>query len=64
MRRGVSVIDDDPPLVAMGERMKGKRGKSEKVSRVSGREGKRRDETRVPIQDEENEFLCLPLSHL
>ena len=59
------MIDDDPPLAAMGERMKGKRGKSEKVSRVSGREGKRRDETRAPIQDdEENEFLCLPLSHL
>ena len=59
------MIDDDPPLVAMGERMKGKRGESEKVSRVvSGREGKRRDERRAPIQDGENEFLCLPLSHL
>ena len=58
-RGGVSVIDDAPPLVAMEERMKGKRGKSGK-----SRERLKRVRNEVPFPNEENEFLRLRISHL
>ena len=59
-RRGVSVIDDDLLLVAMGERKNEREEGQKRESLQSTVERESRlERNKAPIPNEENEFLCI-----
>ena len=59
-RRGVSVIDDDLLLVAMGERKNEREEGQKRESLQSTVERESRlERNKAPIPNEENKFLCI-----